>query len=40
MHAPMQALAQQTPCSQNPELHSLLAAQLVPTLFAGWHFPD
>jgi hypothetical protein len=27
---PVQAVAQQTPCAQNPELHSVLAAQLAP----------
>jgi hypothetical protein len=30
---PVHALAQHTPCAQNPELHSVLAAQLFPSGF-------
>jgi hypothetical protein len=31
LHVPVQLLPQQTPCSQNPEAHSLAAPQATPT---------
>jgi hypothetical protein len=38
-HVPLQAVAQQTPCSQKPLEHSPAVVQVVPVVLGIWHAP-